>query len=181
MFDFKLFNLFFSCWNRFCCINLKFNDDFGSKMLIRWRFESDFKRNLAQGWSNRISLLVTFLRLKIPAYPSPTKWYIIRMGFLGRIIKCLKRILDGKFKQSETVFFGFTGWTNWDRLTKFEAWKYLKSNFYNLPYYKSNFTCSLGFLGYKSRLSQSNLKNPYKRCKKFHKFGEVVFFDVAAL
>ena len=31
---------------------------FGSKMVIKRWFESNFKWNLSQGWSNRISLLV---------------------------------------------------------------------------------------------------------------------------
>ena len=54
--NFELFNGFLSCWNQFCHDDLDFNDDFGAKMLIKWQFESNFKRNLAQRRSNRISL-----------------------------------------------------------------------------------------------------------------------------
>ena len=54
--QFGTFGSFFSFWNRFHRHDLDFNNDFGSKILIKWRFKSNFKQNLAQGRSNCISL-----------------------------------------------------------------------------------------------------------------------------
>ena len=51
---FGTFQSFFNCWNRFRHEDLDFNDSFGSKMLIKWQFQSNFKQNFAL--SNHISL-----------------------------------------------------------------------------------------------------------------------------
>ena len=53
------FNLFFTCWNRFCRDNSDSNYDFGSKKSIKRRFKSDIEWYLAWARLDQISLVVT--------------------------------------------------------------------------------------------------------------------------
>ena len=55
--SFQTFRSFFGCWNRFRHNDLDSDNEFRSKKSIKRRFESDFKLNLPQGRTNRISLV----------------------------------------------------------------------------------------------------------------------------
>ena len=54
----SLFVIIWTQFNQFCRHNCFGFQQFGSKMLIKWWFESNFSQNLALGWFNCLSLIV---------------------------------------------------------------------------------------------------------------------------